>query len=51
MVRVMGRKILGVQDFHIHCSLSLSSGINLGTLKSKVKFFNGFPFDPKFVKI
>ena len=51
MVRVIGWKILDVQDFQIHCSSSLPSEIDLGTLKSKVKFSNGFPLDPKIVKI
>ena len=51
MVQVIEWKILGIQDFHIHCSSSSPSGIDLETSKSKLKFSNGFPLDPRIVKI
>ena len=51
MVRVIERKILGVQDFQIHFSSSSPSGIDLETSKSKVNFFNGLHLDPRFVNI
>ena len=44
-------KDLSVRDFQILCSLFSSSGIDLRTSKSKVKFYNTFPFDPRFGKI
>ena len=51
VIRVIRQKILGVRDFQIHYSSSSSSRIDLGTSKSKVKLFNGFPLDLRIVKI
>ena len=50
MVRVIGRKILGVLDFQIHCFSSPPSIIDLGTSKSNVNFSNDFPLDPRMLK-
>ena len=45
VVRVIGRKILDVRDLHILQASSLSSEIDLGMSKAKVKFSNDFSLE------
>ena len=50
MIRVIGRKILGIEDPQTLQASSSPSGIDLGIFKSEVKFSNVFNLNPKMLK-